>query len=60
MSIFSDEAENMSYPYPTSKSSAEWGDIMWNQLVSAYSLEISVDDACDNISEKMNALLANE
>lgn len=60
MGIFADEAENMSYPYPASKTSAEWGDIMFNQLVSAYSQEISVDEACDNIAAEMDALLASE
>lgn len=60
MSIFADEAANMSYPYPTSKTAAEWGDIVWNELVSAYSLDITVDEACDNIAAQMDALLANE
>lgn len=60
MDIFADEAANMSVPYPASKTSAEWGDIVWNELVSAYSLEITVDEACDNIATQMDALLASE
>ena len=60
MAIFADEAQNSSYPYPTSKTAAEWGDIMWNELISAYSLEVSVSDACDSIASQMNDLLATE
>ncbi|MBE5857950.1 MAG: sugar ABC transporter substrate-binding protein [Lachnospiraceae bacterium] len=60
MGIFADEAENMSIPYPASKTSAEWGDIMWNELIAAYSGDVSVDEACDNIAEQMDALLASE
>ncbi|MBP5383653.1 MAG: sugar ABC transporter substrate-binding protein [Lachnospiraceae bacterium] len=60
MAIFADEAQNMSCPYPASKTSAEWGDIIWNELIMAYTLETTVDEACDNIAEQMDALLASE
>ena len=60
MGIFADEAQNMSVPYPTSKTAAEWGDLIWNELIEVYSLEKSLDDACDTIAEQMDALLASE
>ncbi len=60
MAIFADEAQNMSCPYPTSKTAAEWGDIIWNELITAYTLETTVDEACDHIAEQMDALLASE
>ena len=50
----------MSVPYPTSKTAAEWGDLIWNELIEVYSLEKSLDDACDTIAEQMDALLASE
>ncbi len=60
MQIFLDEADQCAYPYPASITSAEWGDIIWNKLVPAFSLEVSVEDACAEIAEEMDALLASE
>ncbi len=60
MQIFLDEADQCAYPYPASITSAEWGDIIWNKLVPAYSLEVPVEDACAEIAEEMDALLASE
>jgi len=60
MAIFADEAQNMAYAYPSSKTSAEWGDIIWNELVEVYSLNKPLDEACDSIAEQMDALLASE
>ncbi len=53
MGIYADAAANYSYVYPASAFNTEWGDIMWNELVRAFNLEISVDEACDNIMEQL-------
>lgn len=53
MSIYTDAAANYSYVYPSSAYNTEWSDIMWNELVRAFNLEISVDEACDNIMEQI-------
>ena len=53
MAIYADAAANYSYVYPASAFNAEWGDIMWNELVRAFNLEISVDEACDNIMDQL-------
>lgn len=58
MDIFSKEAVECSYPYPTSKGFNEWADVVWNELVPAYSLETSVEDACAKITTQMNDILA--
>lgn len=60
MSIFSKEALECAYAYPASKTSAEWGNVVWTELVPAYSLEVSVEDACAKITTQMNELLASE
>ncbi len=49
MGIYSDAAANYSYVYPSSAFNTEWSDIMWTELVRAFNLEITVDEACDNI-----------
>ena len=53
MKIFSDAAANYSYAYPASAYVFEWGDIMWEELVRAFNLEITVDEACDNIMARL-------
>ena len=53
MKIFSDAAANYSYVYPSSAYVLEWGDIMWEELVRTFNLEISVDEACDNIMARL-------
>ena len=53
MAIYADSAANYSYAYPSSAFNTEWSDIMWNELVRAFNLEISVDEACDNIMEQI-------
>ena len=53
MNIYLDAAENYSYVYPSSAFNTEWSDIMWNELVRAFNLEISVDEACDNIMSQI-------
>lgn len=58
MGIFSQEATECAYVYPASLGYNEWADVMWNELVSAYSMEISIEDACANIAEQMNDILA--
>lgn len=58
MDIFSQEALECAYPYPASKGFNEWADVVWNELVPAYSLEVSIEDACANITTQMNDILA--
>jgi len=58
MAIFSQEAAECAYPYPTSRGFNEWADVVWNELVPAYSLEVSIEDACANIATQMNDILA--
>ena len=53
MSIYSDAAANYSYVYPSSAFNTEWSDIMWQELVRAFNLEITVDEACDNIMSQI-------
>ena len=53
MGIYADAAANYSYVYPSSAYNTEWMDIMWNELVQAFNLEITVDEACDNIMEQI-------
>ena len=53
MGIYADAAANYSYVYPASAYNSEWSDIMWNELVRAFNLEITVDEACDNIMEQI-------
>ena len=60
MNIFLEEAKNCAATYPSSKTSAEWGDIIWNELVPVFKLEVPVEDACANIATQMDALLATE
>ncbi len=53
MGIYADAAANYSFVYPSSAFNSEWSDIMWQELVRAFNLEISVDEACDNIMEQI-------
>lgn len=58
MDVFSQMAEECAVPYPTSRGFQEWADVVWNELVPAYSLEVSIEEACKNIAEQMNKILA--
>ena len=58
MGIFLQEANECAYVYPTSKGFNEWADVVWNELVPVYSLEKPLEEACANITEQMNAILA--
>lgn len=53
MGIYADAAANYSFVYPSSAYNTEWADVMWNELVRAFNLEITVDEACDNIMEQL-------
>ena len=50
-------AEECAVPYPTSRGFQEWADVIWNELVPAYSLEVSMEDACKKIAEQMDKIL---
>lgn len=58
MAIFSQEAAECAYAYPASRGFNEWADVVWNELVPAYSLETSTEEACANIATQMNEILA--
>ena len=58
MGIFSEMAEECAHPYPTSKGFNEWADVVWNELIPVYSLEVSLEEACANIAQQMNDILA--
>ena len=49
-----------SYPYPASENTGEWNQYETDYLKQAYSLEITVDDACRSLTEAMNEVLAAE
>jgi len=53
MSIYSDAAMNYSYSYPSSLDRADWADIVRTELQKAFNLEITVDEACDNIMAQL-------
>jgi len=54
MSIYSDAALNYSYAYPSSLDRPDWADIVRTELQSAFKLEITVDEACDNIMAQLD------
>ena len=51
-------AEECAVPYPTSRGWQEWADLIWNELVSAYSGEVSMAEACAKIAPRMDEILA--
>ena len=53
MKIYSDAAANYSYVYPSSAYNQAWGDIMWEELVKAFGLQVSLDEACDTIMSRL-------
>lgn len=55
MNIYLDAAKNYSYKYPSSTSQVPWADIMWTELVRAFKLDITIDQACDNIMDQIEA-----
>lgn len=58
MKVFSRMAEECAVPYPTSRGFQEWADLIWNELVPAYSGEVSMEDACAKIAPLMDEILA--
>ncbi len=57
---FITSSEEYSYPYPASVNTAEWEQYQADNLKKAFSLEVSVEDACKTLTEQMNEVLANE
>ncbi len=53
--VYLDAAENYSKPYPSATIDIPWATIVRTELVKAHSLEISVEEACDNIVAQINA-----
>jgi multiple sugar transport system substrate-binding protein len=53
MGIYSDAALNYSFSYPSSLTRADWADIVRTELQKAFKLEITVDEACDNIMSQL-------
>lgn len=52
--------DNYAYEYPVSVNTAEWNQYETENLKKAYALEISVEEACENLAAQMNEVLANE
>lgn len=59
MKVFSKMAAECAVPYPTSRGFQEWADVVWNELVPAYELKVSIEDACAKIATQMDEILAN-
>lgn len=55
MSIYLDAAKNYSYTWPSSTSDVAWADIMQTELTKAFNMKITVDQACDNITNKIKS-----
>ena len=52
MSIYSKAAAEYSYVYPSALN-PEWSTFMWEELIKAFNLDISVDEACGNIMARL-------
>lgn len=52
MKIYSKAAAEYSYVYPSALN-PEWSTIMWEELVKAFNLDITVDEACGNIMSRL-------
>ena len=52
MKIYSKAAAEYSYVYPSALN-PEWSTIMWEELVKAFNLDITVDEACANIMSRL-------
>lgn len=50
----------VSVPYPASKNTSKWVEIETEYLAKAWAGEMSVEEACKMIAEKMNEVLAEE
>lgn len=57
---FIKSSQEYSYPYPASVNTAEWEQYQADNLKKAFSLEVSVSDACAKVAEEMNKVLAAE
>lgn len=57
---FITSSEEYSYSYPASENTAEWVQYQSDNLKKAFSLQISVEEACDTLAQQMNEVLANE
>ena len=57
---FIKSTQEYSYPYPASVNTAEWEQYQADNLKKAFSLEVSVSDACAKVAEEMNKVLAAE
>ena len=57
---FINSSEEYSYPYPASANTAEWQTYEADCLKRAFSLDVPVADACAELAEKMNGVLAAE
>ena len=53
MKIYSKAAAEYSYVYPSSAYNMAWGDIMWEELVKAFGLQVSLDEACATIMSRL-------
>lgn len=54
------DAQEYGVPYPISKNTAEWQDVEVKEIQAAFLGQKPIDEALDNIAEKMNEILAKE
>ena len=57
---FITSSEEYSYPYPANANTAEWQTFEADCLKKAFSLDVPVADACTELAEQMNGVLAAE
>lgn len=60
LQCFITASEKYSIPHPGSANTSEWEQYQADTLKRAFSLEVSVDDACKQAAEKIDAVLAAE
>jgi multiple sugar transport system substrate-binding protein len=57
--VFIDSLE-FGVPAPASKNTAEWSDVVAEEMQDAFLGRKSLEEAADNIAAHMNTILANE
>jgi len=60
LSVFLDEAENHSEPYPVSANTSAWNDLETTYMTKIWNREVTVKDGLSELAQKMNACLAEE
>lgn len=53
-------AADYAYQYPASANTSAWMNVMYDEVYSAFNGDKTAEEACNNIAEQMNAMLAAE